>query len=351
MIPSVVDACSTDFGWSQRHDVANQAGAERVVRLALTASQKMSDDEEEGGNQTSAAQGGSGETGSGGPRDHDLTRLLTKIERMEEVIEHLIQVLDDKKKRTVNDGTRTLAHKVKSKFVSIKRELQGRKTSSKLAPINQRAEQRNSIRKELFQTPGGTVWKSPLQNTPKWKERSPLSTDEAQATKKASLGRKAPQVVAQLPEKEQIQKEKPQKEHEEMEWKQATRKKKREKEKRTNLSKQWKNKTLPKALLISANDNASYADTLKKVKEGLREYELEDTIDKVRRTNNDQWLIVLDRKSGHKLEPLQRKVASVLGNEAEVSGRSQEVQLSIRDLEETTTEDEVKAALQKAATL
>ena len=47
---------------------------------------------------------------------------------MEEAIEHLIQVLDDKKKRTVNGCTRTLAHKVKSAFVSIKRELQGRKT-------------------------------------------------------------------------------------------------------------------------------------------------------------------------------------------------------------------------------
>ena len=42
-------------------------------------------------------------------------------------------------------------------------------------------------------------------------------------------------------------------------------------------------------------------------------------------------------------------MASTLGNEAEVSGKSQEVELSIRDLEDTTTEDEVKAALQKAA--
>ena len=42
---SVVDAGSTDFRWSQKHDVANQAGAGRVVRLALTASQKTSDEE------------------------------------------------------------------------------------------------------------------------------------------------------------------------------------------------------------------------------------------------------------------------------------------------------------------
>ena len=98
---------------------------------------------------------------------------------MEEAIEHLIQVLDDKKKRTVNDCTRTLAHKVRSTFDSIKRELQGRKTHSKLAPVNQRVQQLNSIRKDVFQTPGGTVWKNPLQNTPKRKELSPLSTDEA----------------------------------------------------------------------------------------------------------------------------------------------------------------------------
>ena len=131
---SVVDAGSTDFGGSQKHDVDNQAGAGRVVRLAVTAFQKTSD-EEGGGNQASAVQGGSGEMGSGGSRDLDQTRIRIKIERMEEAIEHLIQVLDDKQKRTVNDCTRTLAHKVKSTFVSIKRELQGRKTHSKLPPV------------------------------------------------------------------------------------------------------------------------------------------------------------------------------------------------------------------------
>ena len=53
---SVVDAGSTDFGGIQKHDVANQAGAGRAVRLALTASQKTSDDEGRG-NQASAVQG------------------------------------------------------------------------------------------------------------------------------------------------------------------------------------------------------------------------------------------------------------------------------------------------------
>ena len=44
---SVVDAGSTDFGGSQKHDVDNLAGAEEVDRLATTASKKMSDEEED----------------------------------------------------------------------------------------------------------------------------------------------------------------------------------------------------------------------------------------------------------------------------------------------------------------
>ena len=152
---SVVIAGSTDF-WGARSTMWPIKLVQKWW-FALTATQKTSNDEEEGGKQTSAAQGGSGEMGSGGPRDPDLTRIRTKIARMEEAIEHLIQVLDDKKKRTVNDGTRILAHKVKSAFVSIKRVLQGRKTNSKLAAVNQRVQQHNSIRTELFQAPGGTV--------------------------------------------------------------------------------------------------------------------------------------------------------------------------------------------------
>ena len=51
----VVGTGSTDFGGSQEHDVANQAGGDSVVSLALTAPQKTSD-EVEGVNQASTAQ-------------------------------------------------------------------------------------------------------------------------------------------------------------------------------------------------------------------------------------------------------------------------------------------------------
>ena len=48
---SVVDAGSTDFGGSQKHNVAIQTGAEEVDRLAPTAFQKTSEEED---NQASA---------------------------------------------------------------------------------------------------------------------------------------------------------------------------------------------------------------------------------------------------------------------------------------------------------
>ena len=44
---SVVDAGSTDFGGSQKHNVANQAGAEGMDRFAPTASKKTSEEEGE----------------------------------------------------------------------------------------------------------------------------------------------------------------------------------------------------------------------------------------------------------------------------------------------------------------
>ena len=55
VIASVVDAGSMDFGGSQKHDVANQAGAEEMDRLAPTASKKTSEEEDNQANAEAAA--------------------------------------------------------------------------------------------------------------------------------------------------------------------------------------------------------------------------------------------------------------------------------------------------------
>ena len=155
--------------------------------------------------------------------------------------------------------------------------------------VNQRVQLLCGVRNELFQTPGKTNGYSPLQETPKRKERSPPSPNVKQAAKKVSLGQKAPQAAVALLGVEQTQEERPQqmapKEDEEMEWQQNTKKKKKkrakEEEKRKKAPKQRKKKALPKALLISAQGRTTYADILKEVKKGLAEEGLEKNVDKV----------------------------------------------------------------------
>ena len=88
-------------------------------------------------------------------------------------------------------------------------------------------------------------------------------------------------------------------EHEEEEEEASKRKRKRKKN-----PKQRKKKALPKTLLISAQGSATYADILREVlaEEGLAEEGLEENVNKVRRTNKDHLLIVLNRENGDKLK-------------------------------------------------
>ena len=104
---------------------------------------------------------------------------------------------------------------------------------------------------------------------------------------------------------------------------------------------------LSNATLVSAKENKSYADILRKVKADIPKQDVENSIEKVRRTATGQLLIVLNRKIGDKMGPLQQRMADVLKEEANVIGKTQEVDIEIMDIEETTTKDEVKESLEK----
>ena len=55
-----------------------------------------------------------------------------------------------------------------------------------------------------------------------------------------------------------------------------------------------------------------------------------------------QLLIVLKHKIGDKMGLLQQRMANVLKEEAGVIRKTQQVDVEVRDIEETTTQDEVK---------
>lgn len=115
-------------------------------------------------------------------------------------------------------------------------------------------------------------------------------------------------------------------------------KKKRKKEKKKQLS---------NALMIRAKVGKPYADILWRVKKDVPEEMIGDSIERVRRTNTGQLLIVLNRKSADKTEQLQKLMAGALREDADVVSKVQEIDLEIRDLEETTSKEEVVTALQR----
>ena len=354
----VGDAGSTDFGGSQKHDVANQAGTVGVGRLALTLSQKTSEEVEAPNVDPQSAL----------PKTARKTKKPSAWEEHEQLIAGLVEHLnekmpDGKTRRTVTAETRKLVDEIQKSFTQIRKLMRAAPKTiiSKTAvpdkqtvgEVNQRAQKPCSVQNELFQSPGNANWYRPLQETPKRKERSPPSPNVKQAEKKASLGQK-PQQLA-LPGLEQTQDEKPSQtapnEDQEMEeWQTVAGKGRKAKRKeRQQTAKKRKAKVLPKALVISAKSTATYADIIKMIKGDLRDDEVAGTIEKIRRTANDRLLVVLSRNSGDKLELVKSRVANVLGEIADVVGKTREVELSIRDVEETTTTQEVKKALQHAA--
>ena len=56
--------------------------------------------------------------------------ITDRMQRLEELLEELVELLEDKQQRTVNNNTRTLARKVKTTFIGLKRGM-GKKQAIK----------------------------------------------------------------------------------------------------------------------------------------------------------------------------------------------------------------------------
>ncbi|KAG7197057.1 hypothetical protein KM043_017585 [Ampulex compressa] len=148
-----------------------------------------------------------------------------------------------------------------------------------------------------------------------------------------------------------VQQQKPardQKDKREFEDSQACKKvQKKKKEVKKKVEKARRLRFLPNALLVSAKAEKSYADIIKKGKEEMPGKDIEDNFDKVRRMASGQLLIVLNRKVGDKIGPLRKKMEEVLKEEADIVCGTQELDLQIKDIEETTSKEKLRTALQK----
>ena len=99
------------------------------------------------------------------------------------------------------------------------------------------------------------------------------------------------------------------------------------------------------ALIIEAKDGMKYADLLKKVRRDPELKELGENVVKTRRTQNGELLFELKRDPTIKSSAFKELVVKTLGNEANVRALSHETVIECKDLDEITTEDEVRSAL------
>ncbi|XP_046481057.1 uncharacterized protein [Neodiprion pinetum] len=102
----------------------------------------------------------------------------------------------------------------------------------------------------------------------------------------------------------------------------------------------------PDAVLVKVAGGSNYADVLKKIKGGVHPEKTGANITAVKRTRGGD--VLLELKGGSGARALSEAVRGVLGGEAKVSTLEPSMVVEVRDLDEVTTEGEVRAALSEA---
>lgn len=98
--------------------------------------------------------------------------------------------------------------------------------------------------------------------------------------------------------------------------------------------------SLPNALVIEKKGDVSYAKILNRIKKDQALKDAGTCIQKVRRTNTGNLLIVLKKESSGMAPKLHKAMEGVLGSEAVVRSRIQEIDLEIKDIDEVTMKEE-----------
>lgn len=234
-------------------------------------------------------------------------------ERHEKLIADLLDHL--KNRRNVNMETNTLAKSLNESFKRLRLRLDGQAVgrtalggaSQAVGPARrtsvssvQTSPRLNSVEPVLTLQKSDATKEHVSQKalTPRskktWKkrkERIPTSAEEEEADRLKRRKHQDEQMVK--PDMNQV-------------WQQVKAKKKvKKKRNRKGPVKGCQSPTVPNALIIRAREGKSYAEILRKVKRDVSSEQIGENISKVRRTNTEQLLIVLDKNSGDKAKQLR----------------------------------------------
>lgn len=88
-----------------------------------------------------------------------------------------------------------------------------------------------------------------------------------------------------------------------------------------------------------------YADILRRIKQDVPDEQVRTTVDKIHKTKSGNLLITLMRKSTDKGQALQQTIAGILKEDTKVICKEPQEDIEIRDLDDTTTKEDIQAAL------
>ncbi|KMQ82738.1 hypothetical protein RF55_22017, partial [Lasius niger] len=273
-----------------------------------------------------------------------LERKATVWERHEKLTANLLKHLVGK--RNVSAETNTLAKSISESFRRM-RQLDELLSAGGTAQVGQTI----SLRTDGTAQTSPSLYRIDSESTTRETEATEDQEEKGAPTPKSRKNRKKRKVRTPASAEAQMTKRRRQRDEsmETQRRREPTGERNRDweevrKRKKKKPRKQRESPTLPNALMIRAKEGKSYADILRKIKLDASSKQIGESVDKVRRTNTGQLLIVLDKKSADKTELLRKLMADALKEDADVVSRVQQVDLEIRDLDETATKEEVANA-------
>ena len=110
---------------------------------------------------------------------------------------------------------------------------------------------------------------------------------------------------------------------------------------RKRLSKPCSKSALFNALLIERKCETTYADILRKVKNDPSLKDVGKNVNKLRRTDSGDLLIVFEKTNEEEINTFRGSLKKALANEAELKSRMSLSEIEIKDLDEISKEEEV----------
>lgn len=267
----------------------------------------------------------------------DLQLSRTKAVEVKKKVDELYEFI--KEKHNVHHKIRALVTGIKAGLLAVEREQQA------LWARAEKAEKELAMEKTTKDPRTGKR----DRDTPSEEEVSKKQKgDETEETEGESSGWQTVKDKNEKKTEKEKKKEERKKEEKKKEEKKKEEKEKEEKnkeEKKTEEKKKSRQRSKGDALVLEVKKGTTYAELLRKVRADPELKELGENVVKTRRTQKGEMLFELKKDPEVKSSAFKQLVEKSLGEEANVRALSQETVVECRDLDEITTEDELRGAL------